>query len=209
MKKNGFVLVETIVAIVVLTSSLLFLYTTFFNILQAEKARVYYDDINYLYRANYIKKELYQENFKTYLDNIDRNQYLYNIQGSNISEAKITLADHSNLDLIKGADKEFLTNLLATLEAKNLYIIPRLKIDNLKTCDNKCAFGKDNCNGDGNLANSCQLLFGTTDGDLVTYLKTIDISSTDSPFIMVMEFHSCDKNNNCRNYYSWVGVSNE
>ena len=45
MKKNGFVFVETIIAIVVLTSSLLLLYSTFSKILQSEKTRVYYDDV--------------------------------------------------------------------------------------------------------------------------------------------------------------------
>ena len=78
--------------------------------------------------------------------------------------------------------------------------------DKLKKCDNKCAFGTGNCNGDSKLSEACQLLFSTSDGDLVTYLKSVDVSSTDSDYIMVVEFNSCDKNKNCRNYYSWVGV---
>ena len=58
MKKNGFVFVETIVAIIVLTSSLLFLYSSFTKILQSEKNRVYYDDIAYIYRSWHIKNKI-------------------------------------------------------------------------------------------------------------------------------------------------------
>ena len=63
MKKNGFVFVETIVAIVVLTSSLLLLYSSFSKILQSEKTRVYYDDISYIYRSWYIKSKINELTF--------------------------------------------------------------------------------------------------------------------------------------------------
>ena len=58
MKKNGFVFVETIIAIVVLTSSLLLLYSSFNKVLQSEKTRVYYDDIAYIYRSYYLKNSI-------------------------------------------------------------------------------------------------------------------------------------------------------
>ena len=56
--KNGFVFIETIIAIVVLTSSLLLIYKSFNNILQAEKTRISYDDISYIYRSEYLKERL-------------------------------------------------------------------------------------------------------------------------------------------------------
>lgn len=62
MKKNGFVFVETIIAIVVLTSSLLLLYSTFNKVLQSEKTRVYYDDVTYIYRSYYIKNRINELN---------------------------------------------------------------------------------------------------------------------------------------------------
>ena len=51
MNKKGFVFTETIVAIVILTSALLLIYTSFNNVLQSEKIRVDYDDVAYIYRT--------------------------------------------------------------------------------------------------------------------------------------------------------------
>lgn len=53
--KKGFVFIETIVTIVVLAVSLLYVYSSFNNILIKEKTRVHYDDVAYIYRTYYIK----------------------------------------------------------------------------------------------------------------------------------------------------------
>ena len=71
MKKNGFVFVETIVAIVVLTSSLLLLYATFNKVLQSEKTRVYYDDVTYIYRTYYIKNKINELNMEPILNDLN------------------------------------------------------------------------------------------------------------------------------------------
>lgn len=59
MKKNGFVFIETIVTVVVLSASLLLLYNSYSSIFQNERERLYYDDVSYIYRTNYVKKYLY------------------------------------------------------------------------------------------------------------------------------------------------------
>lgn len=53
-KKNGFVFVETMITVVILSTALLVLYSLFSNVLLKEKRRAYYDDPLYLYRANYL-----------------------------------------------------------------------------------------------------------------------------------------------------------
>lgn len=58
MKKNGFVFIETIVTVVVLSASLLLLYSSYSNSIQNEKERLYYDDVAYIYRTNYIRRFL-------------------------------------------------------------------------------------------------------------------------------------------------------
>ena len=63
MNKKGFVFIETIIVVIVLTSSLLLLYTSFNKILQSEKTRVNYDDINYIYRTYYVQTLLDSANF--------------------------------------------------------------------------------------------------------------------------------------------------
>lgn len=58
MKKNGFVFIETIVTVVVLSASLLLLYSSYSNSIQNEKERLYYDDVAYIYRTNFVRKFL-------------------------------------------------------------------------------------------------------------------------------------------------------
>ncbi len=53
--KKGFVLIETIVAITVLSVSLLYIYSSFNSVLIKERARVNYDDVAYIYRTHYVK----------------------------------------------------------------------------------------------------------------------------------------------------------
>ena len=59
--KKGFVLVETIVVITILATSLLLVYNSFNSVLVNEHRRMYYDDPLYLYRTYYIL-DLFQSN---------------------------------------------------------------------------------------------------------------------------------------------------
>ena len=124
MKKNGFVFVETIVAVVILTSSLLLLYSTFSKILQSEKTRVYYDDVNYIYRTWYVKERINSLNIMAALRDITSN-----------------------------TDKYFVTvgieydNLFTGYEREKTYIS-----NNLKKCTLECSLDSncndyENCNG--------------------------------------------------------------
>lgn len=53
--KKGFIFIETIITIVVLAVSLLYVYSSFNSILIKEKTRVHYDDVSYIYRTYYVK----------------------------------------------------------------------------------------------------------------------------------------------------------
>ena len=54
--KNGFVFIETMVTVVVLSTALLVIYSLFSNILIKEHRKAYYDDPLYVYRANYLTR---------------------------------------------------------------------------------------------------------------------------------------------------------
>lgn len=58
MKKNkkGFVFVETIVVVAVLTISLLMVYATYSSMIMKEKTRIKYNDSVYMYRTYYLTK---------------------------------------------------------------------------------------------------------------------------------------------------------
>ena len=56
--KRGFVFIETIITVVVLTTSLLYLYNSYSSIISSEEERLYYDNPAYIYRTNYIREFL-------------------------------------------------------------------------------------------------------------------------------------------------------
>lgn len=58
MKKNGFAFIETIITIVILSASLLYLYNSYDAIISDESLRLYYDDVSHIYQTNYIRQFL-------------------------------------------------------------------------------------------------------------------------------------------------------
>lgn len=56
MNKNGFVLMETIVVIVVISVALLTIFTSYNKILSKIKSENKYDNSEYIYMTNYVKK---------------------------------------------------------------------------------------------------------------------------------------------------------
>jgi len=192
MKKNGFVFVETIIAVVILTSSLLLLYSSFSKVLQSEKTRVYYDDINYIYRTWYIKNRLKELNVINAIKDLTVNN----------DEYFITVGmEYENL--FNGYEKEetYFYNMLSDLDVNQMIILRENKVDNLKKCSMECALDS-NCEEYRN----CNSLYTNLSDEMIRYLKTlfIDVSCT---YILVIEYNTCNSDNvSCKNYYSWVSV---
>lgn len=192
MKKNGFVFVETIVAVVILTSSLLLLYSTFSKILQSEKTRVYYDDVNYIYRTWYVKERINSLNIMPALRDIT----------SNTDKYFVTVGiEYDNIFTGYEREKTYISNLLEDYEVSQIIILKENKIDNLKKCTLECSLDS-NCNDYEN----CNGLYTNLSDEMINYLKTIyiDVSCT---YVMVIEYNTCSSDNtNCKSYYSWVSV---
>ena len=192
MNKNGFVFVETIVAIVILTSSLLILYSTFNNVLQMEKIRINYDDVNYIYRTHYLKDKINELNIMAPLREITTNNNTY----------FVTIGpEYQNLFLGHETEKYFLNKMLEDFEVSQMIILKENKLDNLKSCTLECSLDK-NCYEYEN----CNNLYMNLSDEMISYLKTIyiDIPAT---YVLVVEYNTCNKDNtNCENYYSWVSV---
>ena len=194
MKKNGFVFVETIVAVVVLTSSLLLLYTSFTKVLQSEKTRIYYDDVSYIYRSYYIKNRINELNMMAVLNDIT----------SNNDKFFVTVGTEYQ-ELFKGYENEqdFISNMLEDFEVSQIIIIKENKIDNIKKCTLECSLDSsceeyENCNG----------IYANLSDEFIKYLNTIfvDVSCT---YVMAVEYNTCtgsNGNDNCKKYYSWVSV---
>lgn len=192
MKKNGFVFVETIIAVVILTSSLLLLYSTFSKILQSEKTRVYYDDVNYIYRTWYVKERINSLNIMAALRDIT----------SNTDKYFVTVGiEYDNIFTGYEREKTYISNLLEDYEVSQIIILKENKIDNLKKCTLECSLDS-NCNDYEN----CNGLYTNLSDKMINYLKTIyiDVSCT---YVMVIEYNTCSSDNtNCKSYYSWVSV---
>ncbi len=192
MKKNGFVFVETIISIVVLTGSLLLLYTSFTKILQSEKTRVYYDDASYIYRTEYIKNRIKDLNIDDLLKKLENSEDKYFLTVG---------MDSEDLFLNYENNAQFFDNLLKTFEVKQMVLLKENKIDNLKKCTEKCSSFKS-CSEYEN----CNDLYLKLSDEFINYLKTIYVDINTS-YILAVEYETCNiDNKNCQNYYSWVSV---
>ena len=189
MNKNGFIFVETIVAIVVLTSSLLLLYNTFTRILQNEKSRVYYDDVNYIYRSIYLRNKLSKLNLNGVINNLETNENVY-----------FTTIGLETPNLVNEDEKNFMSNLLLDFDVSQMLVVKANKLDNLKTCNIECSLDS-NCSQYEN----CNSLYTNVSDNMINYLKTIYVD-VDCKNILVSEYKTCTTGNHCQNYYSWVCV---
>ena len=190
MKKNGFVFVETIIAIIVLSSSLLLLYTSFSKLLQIAKTRLNYDDLNYIYRSWYLKKELQNLNVSSVLRYLSDNDNKYFLTVG---------LEYDSLFSGYEDKKDYFSNFLSDFEVSQILIIKENKLSTLKRFD-------ENCNYQGLKKTVCNDLYGGVSPNMISYLKTIDV---DFPciYILAVEYTLCsDDNTDCKNYYSWVSM---
>ncbi len=194
MNKRGFVFVETILAVVVLSTSLLLLYTTFNNILQSEKTRVYFDDASFIFRTYYLKDRVSHLNLANILseltDNDDKYFVTVGLENDKLFE------NYENV-------KDFMQIMINNFEVSQMIILKENKIDNIRNCTED---GRENV--DGALVNSpaCNEVYLNLTREMIDYIKSIYIDISTS-YIFITEYAVCDKNTgNCRSYYSWVGV---
>lgn len=115
MKKRGFAFLESLIAIVVLTSSLLLLYNTFKRILQSQEQKKYDDQISYIYRSEYIKDLIYNDDFKNSINNLNDNDGYLEIDKNNYNSL-------------------FYSNLFKDYEVNSLILIKTSELKKLKTC---------------------------------------------------------------------------
>lgn len=197
MKRNGFVFVETIVAIVILASSLLLLYSSFNKILQSEKIRVYYDDVNYIYRTWYIKDRINDLNMMAVLRDIISNEKKYFVTVGSEYEGLFT---DSN-------EKNYINKITTDFDVTQMIIFEENKLNDLKKCTLECSLNNNCYDSSETIKNdNCTELYTNLSDEMINYLKSIDIDIACS-YIFVAEYRSCNSDNtNCKNFYSWVSV---
>ena len=118
--KKGFAFVETIITVVILSASLLYLYSTYNAILSDEKVRVYYDDPSFIYYTNYVKKF-----FEEYAD-------LENIKRSKFNDTYVISIGTGYQDLLK--DRSMAAALEKIVESFRINHIAIVKSDMFNNC---------------------------------------------------------------------------
>lgn len=150
--KKGFALIETIITIVVLSTSLLYLYSSYNSIISDEKTRLYYDDVAYIYKTNYIKKFLQE------------NAYLQPFKENYISTIGI-----ESSDLFSQEDKVLsFSNIINNFNVSRMILINPSKID---TCNSDTSGECDTFNTQWeNLSSNFKKYINTINGDDNYYL---------------------------------------
>ena len=187
--KKGFAFIEIIVVILIITSSLLVLYSSYKSILDKEKERLYRDDVSYIYRAYFSMGLLFKNNGFTIDPSwFSEKQLVKEIYLSDYNLEFLNDAYHINKTFILKPNSELI------MSCKNDY-------NNTNCATNACII--------------CFNLFKLMDKELYTYTKSINYANHN--YIVIMSFSEtldgsqCNETSRCVHHYTWLdtGVSYE
>ena len=143
MNNKGFVFVETIVVIVVLSLGLVMVYSSFSSVVSNDKRRASYNDVAYIYRTYYIEDFLVSLNvedyIKYYLDKEGKkiqlfncsSPMLYKLDRNDINATNVN--SYSSMPETELLKQKFCETFIHGLNVKNIYIT-NYNINELKHC---------------------------------------------------------------------------
>ena len=194
MKNKGFVFVETIVVVVVLSIGLVMVYQSFNNVLTNNKRRAAYNDIAYLYRTYYIQDFITSLNIEKYVNHYlgtntsagelgksiqefsCQNPLLYNIEGNVYST--------DTLGNLSADDQKRLSqcqNLLLDFKVRRIYIT-KYNVNELKKCTTRAGKLNNNCKSGKN-----QDALNTMSPSMIYYLRTLN-GIEDDAYRVIVEY---------------------
>lgn len=172
MKNKGFVLMETIVVIVVISVALLTIFSSYNKILRKVKTENKYDTSEYVYMTNYIK------------------EYLKNA-GCSVSANNI-LPSTKNVEII-----EHYSNNTCDIRINNNTVFPIKKIyilKNISNFDKNISSMKLNNSNVLNISKNSEIF----DAYMIDYLRKLDVDAEDELIIVEYKKTSMDRNYNQR-----------
>jgi Tfp pilus assembly protein PilE len=109
MNNKGFVFVETIIVITVLSVALITIYSSFSTVLSNEKKRSAYDDTAYIYETYYIEDYLVSLNLKQYVDHylVENGRNIITFTCNDFSLYQLTMTDTSSTNNVIINDAAF------------------------------------------------------------------------------------------------------
>lgn len=189
-KKKGFVFIETLVVIVVLLTSLLYLYSSFISLSNNEQKRLLYDDVAYLYRTYYVKKYFSSQRIDRIISRLSKEDRTDN--------ANFILSfGCGSAEVFDNYRKEgaFCENLTSRLHISNIYLT-YYDVSSLKDCTTESGL--------------CSTLTRIST-DLASYLRTLDGKGV-SGYRMIVEYaedgvgNLCTDEEHCNRYFSTIKV---
>lgn len=198
MKKNGFVFVETIIVVVVLTVGMIMIYSSFSSVLNNSKRRATYDDVAYIYRTYYIQDYISSLDIEEYVSrnlnddnkiikfNCENNDYLFKIDNNNVDNTT------SQFPTSQEVKKSLCADIMNYYNVSAIYIT-KYNVSDLKRCTTTS----------GKIASSCTTSVKNSLNELRTgtiyYLRTLNSNSEDDDsyrLIIVYNDRQIDRDEN-------------
>ena len=201
MKKNGFSFIETVVTVVILSTSLLLVYNSYSSIINNEKQRVYYNDPAYIFRTSAVLQFLnYNSSF------IDTIQDEFSISPEYVQQIGI-----NNASMFKNDDqKTLLEQLINSYDINQIFVI---KKELLKNCKFNDTDTNSACLNGINELNSAEKFVRTiTPRENIDYYLVIEYSEL-SRFLGIDQgrlakcFFSTEQKYGCHYYYAVVPIN--
>lgn len=184
-KKKGFVFIETIVVVAVLTVSLIMTYSTYNSSIMKEKTRTFYDDPVYLYRTFYLTKFFREYSLDLIASNLSDNNYIspFSCQNDGIFVENPQYG------------KAMCETLWRTLNVEAVF----LTYNDLSSLQDNTNNPKKNS------------VLAQVDEDTANYLKTIGGNEQVGYRIIVKYSHqkngvACEEGKNCISYYTTLSL---
>lgn len=209
---KGFIFLETIIVTVVLTTTLIFLYSNFSKNINDEKKRLYYDDIAYVYKTifirNAVKSTINDTIFQRAIDDNKTNNrnslknnfvYLFNSESKYCNLYESTDLDNMNCNAENYKslyfDNTYIKDVNELYKFKTLIYFKTADLTNIKKCINKGSdYFTDNDKNDKNDKKRCEnfLNFTNSYSDIKLNDYMLTINGVDSNFgdsIMISVFY--------------------
>ena len=216
--KKGFVMIEAMVVLAFLATTLLSIYTSFNNVLDRTKKRLYYDDPVFLYRTYYLLTYLERSGLTEFINVKFANES----GGTGASAQKVLLLEYgcrSNVDDEENPDDDsgtvnsisakspnFCRKIMSEFEISHVYIMP-YNVNAIVYCSDNLT----------ELTCSRNSALRTFSNSAVDYLYTLDgytasslngsIANFDSGYRIVVEFKREDPTE--YSYYDYINGTSE
>ena len=184
MKSKGFVFVETIIVIVVLTFGMIMVYSSFSSILNNDKRRATYNDISYIYRTYYIQDFITSLNLEDFIQKslLKNNRKMTEFSCDADELYKIDRNEYGtviNKPISEEVKQSFCNQMLLSFNVSKIYI-SKYDVSELKKCTTNSGKTASQCkNTNDSNTRSIYDALNALDSNTVYYLRTISVSKSD------------------------------